>query len=180
MLKSFLQKVRFYFNRSLSSRMNKLGGRFTVEHRDKDGVLKGTYDIPNGIVDVGLENLLDVHFHADSQITAWFLGLVDNSGFSAFAAADTMGSHAGWNEFTTYNEATRLAWAEDAASARAITNSTSSDFSVTGSGTIKGIFLVSNNTKSGNSGILWATAAFAANVAVINGDSLKITYTVSG
>ncbi len=178
MLKSFLQKVRSW--RSLYTRLDKFGGKFQVEHRDKDGNLKGVYDLPNGIVDVGMVQLLDAQFHAVAAITAWFIGLVDNSGFSAFADADTMGSHAGWNEFTTYTEATRVAWAEDAAASRSITNTTSADFSITGSGTIKGIFVVSENTKSGTSGTLWATAAFASNVAVINGDSLKITYTVSG
>lgn len=182
MLKLFLQKVAeaLSLKRFLLSRLNRLGGKFQVEHRDSDGNLKGIYDIPNGIVDVGLNSLLGVYFHADTQITAWFIGLVDNSGFSAFADADTMSSHAGWNEFTTYSEANRVAWAEDASSSRSITNSTSSDFSITGTGTIKGIFLIDNNTKSGTAGTLWATAAFASNVAVVNGDSLKITYTVSG
>lgn len=182
MLKSFLQKVSEFLSlrRFLQTRLEKFGGKFQVEHRDKDGNLVGIYDLPNGIVDVGLNSLLGVYFHADSQITAWFIGLVDNSGFSAFAAADTMGSHSGWNEFTTYTEGNRVAWAEDASSGRSITNTTSSDFSITGSGTIKGIFVVDENTKSGTSGTLWATAAFATNVGVLNGDSLKITYTVSG
>lgn len=182
MFQSFLERVhaKLYGVGVLQSRLKKLGGRFAIEHRDKYGVLKGMYDIPNGIVDVGLNDILDVAFHAGSQITAWFIGLVDNSGFSAFADADTMGSHAGWNEFTTYSEATRVAWAEDVPASRSITNTTSSDFSITGTGTIKGIFLTSNNTKSGTTGTLWATAAFASNVAVVNGDSLKITYTVSG
>ena len=182
MLQSFLERVhaKLYGVGVLQSRLRNLGGRFAVEHYDKDGNLKGTYDIPNGIVDVGLNDILDVAFHVGSQITAWFIGLVDNSGFSAFADADTMASHAGWNEFTTYSEATRVAWAEDAPASRSITNTTSSDFSITGTGTIKGIFLISNNTKSGTTGTLWATAAFASNVAVVNGDSLKITYTVSG
>ncbi len=182
MFKSFLRQVGLALakRRWLASRLKRLGGKFQVEHRDIDGNLKGIYDIPNGIVDEGLTDLLDVYFHVGSVTTAWFLGLVDNSGFSAFAAGDVMNSHSGWNEFTTYNEATRIAWPEDQPAARAITNTTSADFTITGTGTIKGIFVVSENTKSGTTGILWATAAFASNVAVVNGDSLKITYTVSG
>ena len=175
MFRSFLEKLF-----APQSKLKRLGGQYHVEHLDKHGVLKGTYDLPNGIVDVGLTDLLDVHFNAGTPTTTWYLSLVDNSGFSAFADADTMGSHAGWNEFTTWSEATRVEWVEDAPAARSVTNSASSDFSITGTGTIKGIFLVSENTKSGTTGILWATAAFAANVSVINGDSLKITYTVSG
>ncbi len=181
MLQDLLNRIHArFFERDLASRLRKLGGKFQVEHRDKDGNLKGTYDFPNGIVDEGLTDLLAVYFDADTPTTTWFIGIVDNSGFSAFADADTMGSHAGWNEFTTYTEATRVAWVVDVPAARSATNTTSSDFAITGTGTLKGIFIVSNSTKSGTTGILWATAAFASNVAVVNGDSLKITYTVSG
>jgi hypothetical protein len=47
------------------------------------------------------------------------------------------------------------------------------------SGTVKGIFITSNNTKSGTSGKLWSTALFSADVPVVNGDQLKITYTLN-
>lgn len=180
MLKDLLDRIHDQFRRTLASRMKKLGGKFQMEHRDSQGNLKGVYDFPNGIVDEGLTDLLDVYFHVGSGTATWYIGIIDNSGFSALADADVMNSHAGWNEFTTYTEATRVAWAEDAPAARSITNTTSSDFAITGSGTLKGIFIVSNSTKSGTTGILWATAAFASTVAVVNGDSLKITYTVSG
>ena len=150
-----------------------------VEHW-RGSKLIGVYNTVNGIVDVGLNHLLDVTFDAAAATTTWYMGLVDNSGFTAFADADTMASHTGWNVFTTYSEATRPIWNPDAASARSISNGTSTDFSINGSGTVKGIFVTSNNTKSGTTGILWATAAFASTVAVTNGDILKITYTISG
>lgn len=146
----------------------------------RNGEVIGVYKTLNGITNEGINNLLDVHFGAEAQITDWYMGLVNNSGFSAFADTDTMNSHSGWSEFTTYNESDRPAWAPSSASNRSISNSSSVDFSITGSGTIKGIFVVSDDTKSGTSGTLWATAAFASNVAVINGDVLKVTYTVSG
>lgn len=152
----------------------------TCRHYDSNGVLKGVYTTKNGIVDVGINKLLDVMFHADAQITTWYMGLVDNSGFTAFDNGDTMSSHGGWNEFTTYSETTRVTWTEDAAASRSISNSTSVDFSINGSGTVKGVFVTSDNTKSGTTGTLWATAAFSSAVSVVNGDSLKITYTISG
>ena len=154
-------------------------GKFKAQHI-RDGKVIGEYDFPNGIVDVGLNSILGIMFHADTQITTWYLGLIDNSGFSALANADTMSSHAGWNEFTTYSQANRPTWTPGAASGRSITNGTTVDFSITGSGTIKGIFVTSNNTKGGTTGTLWATAAFSSNVSVVNGDTLKVTYTVSG
>lgn len=150
-----------------------------VEHW-RGSELIGVYQTINGIVDVGINHLLDVGFDAATQTTTWSMGLVDNSGFTAFADADTMGSHTGWNEFTTYSEANRPTWNPDPASARSISNGTSTDFSISGSGTLKGIFITSVNTKGGTTGILWATAAFASTVSVTNGDILKVTYTISG
>jgi hypothetical protein len=158
----------------------KLQGYFPViEHYDSEGNLKGRYRMPNGITNVGKDHALDVLFHAVTQTATWYIGLIDNSGFTALAAADTMSSHAGWNEFTTYSEATRQEWTEGAASSQSITNATPATFSINGSGTVKGIFVTSSNTKSGTTGTLWSTALFPSNIAVINGDSLKITYTVN-
>jgi hypothetical protein len=158
-----------------------LKGRFVVEHRDIEGNLKGTYDFPNGIVDEGLDSILDIQFHGVSQIGTWYIGLVDNSGWTAFADADTLSSHAGWTESTEYTESNRVEWEEDAASSRSISNSTTADFSVNATGNLKGIFVSSNNVKStGNTGTLWSTAAFSSVVATANGDTLKVTYTVSG
>lgn len=156
-------------------------GRFIVEHRDRDDNLKGIYEVPNGIVDEGIEHLLDVGFHGASQVGTWYIGLVDNSGWTAFDDEDTLSSHAGWTESTSYTEANRVEWDEDAAASRAISNSTTANFSINATGNLKGIFISSNNVKStGNTGTLWSTAAFSSVVATANGDTLKVTYTISG
>lgn len=157
-----------------------LRGRFRVEHYDKEGNLKAIYRVPNGIVDVGLNKILDDMFDGGIQSTTWYIGLVDNSGFSAFANADTMASHAGWSESTAYTETARPEWTAGTPSSRSITNASTVDFSINASVTLKGIFIVDNATKSGTAGTLWSTAAFASNVSAVNGDTLKITYTVSG
>lgn len=154
----------------------KAHGKFIVEHF-REGQKIGEYEFPNGIVDVGLNKILDVMFGAVTQITSWFIGLIDNSGFSALANADTLASHGGWNEFTNYT-GNRKAWSVGAAASRSITNGTTADFAITGTGTLKGIFV--SNASSGTSGTLWSTAAFGSTVAVANGDTLKVTYTVSG
>lgn len=155
-------------------------GHFTVECYDKNGLLKWTQAFPNGIVDVGIEYLLDAGFNGGSQVSTWYMGLVDNSGFSAFANADTMSSHSGWSESTAYSESTRPEWTAGAAASRAVTNSSTVDFSMNATATIRGIFITSDNTKSGTTGTLWSTAAFSSNASVTNGDTLKVTYTVSG
>jgi len=174
-LKGIAQRLA---HKMLRSRI-KFGGVFHVEHY-RNGELLATYDMPNGVTDLGVNHVLDVAFHEAAATATWYLGLVDNSGFSAFANADTSASHGGWNEFTSYSESDRLAWTEGAAAARAITNAATVDFSINGSGTVKGVFLISDDTKSGTTGVLFATAAFSSNVPVLNGDDLKVTYTVSG
>ncbi len=155
-------------------------GRFILEHRDSKGVLKSRQLFKNAVVDEGLEALLDALFNEGTQPTNWYMGLVNNSGWTAFANADTMAAHAGWVELVAYTEATRPEWLADAAASRAVTNSTTTDFSINGTATVKGIFVASENTKSGTTGILWATASLATAQPVSSGDTLKITYTVSG
>lgn len=159
---------------------NKLNvrGEFLIEHI-RNGETINDFRIKNGIVNEGLDALLDIMFHNGTQIATWYLGLVDNAGFSAFAASDTMSSHAGWAESVAYSDANRIEWTEGAASSQSITNGTPVTFNINASATIKGVFLTSDNTKSGSIGTLWASAAFSSTVAVQNGDQLKVTYTVN-
>jgi len=156
-------------------------GRFVCEHFDKHGKKIGEYEFPNGIVNVGKDLLLDVMFNDGTAIAqaSWFIGLIDLSSYTGLAAADLMTSHGGWNEFTTYSEGTRVAWGPGSASSQSVTNATPATFNISGSGTVKGVFLVSNSAKSGTGGTLWATALFAADVPVNSGDQLKVTYTTS-
>lgn len=157
-----------------------LKGQYHIQHFDRDGRLKGVYRVPNGIVDVGLNHILETEFNGGTPITAWYIGLINNASFSALSNADTMGSHAGWIEATAYDEATRPEWTAGTAASRSITNAATVDFSINATITLKGIFITSVSTKSGTTGTLWSTAAFASNVSAVNGDTLKVTYTVSG
>ncbi len=155
-------------------------GKFHAEHW-RDGKCIGVYDFPNDITNEGKNYILDVMFHDQTQIasTSWFIGLISSSGYSALAAADVMNSHAGWTEFTGYSQSTRVLWGQGAPSSQSITNASPATFDITGGGTLKGVFITTNSTKSGTSGKLWATALFSADVPVSNGDQIKITYTVS-
>lgn len=157
-------------------------GKYVVEHY-RNGELLNTMVFENDIVNVGKDYLLDSFFRNQSQPAAWYIGLVDNSGWTAFASADTPASHSGWNEFTNYSQSNRVAWGPDAAASQSITNTTAATFSITGSGTLKGVFIASNNTKGSTSNTrpstLWSTAPFTSTVPVVNGDELKITYTLS-
>lgn len=153
-------------------------GKFHIQHI-RDGVILQEFDVDNGITNGGKDSLLNVYFNSASQITTWYVGLVDNASFSAFAAADTISSHAGWIENQDYDEATRVSWGSGSSSGQSITNATADTFTMSATKTIKGIFLNSVSTKGGTTGTLWSTAAFGSTVSVNDNDLLKVTYTVS-
>lgn len=157
-----------------------LKGQFTVRQFRNGKLYRDWQNHENGIVDEGLNKLLDVMFHATTQLTTWYMSLIDNTGFTALAAADTLASHAGWTEFTSYDEATRPEWTEGAAASKSIASSAASVFTINATGTIKGGFIASDNTKGGTTGTLWATSAFASTYPVEDNDVLNISYTASG
>ncbi len=160
-------------------------GHFKTEHF-RNGRLLGIYEAPNTVVNVGKNYIFDVMFNGGTQIAnnKWFMGLISSSSYSAIAAADTMSSHAGWTEWTTYSQSTRQAWGSGAAASQSVTNASAVVVDITGSGTVKGLFIVGAasgaDTKGGTSGTLWSAALYTGgDVSVINGDQLRSTYTVS-
>lgn len=157
-----------------------VGGRFHFEAYDADGKLAWSAEIPNGVKNTALNDVLNVYLRNGTPKAAWYMSLIDNSGFTALAAADTISSHAGWSEATGYSSSTRPAWSPGAASGQAVVNGTAVDFAMTGTATIKGAFIVSESTKGGTTGLLYCTAAFIeGNQAVQNGYTLKVTYTAT-
>lgn len=171
-------------------------GRFTVEHF-RNGELLNTHNFPNGIVNEGKDAIFNIMFDADTQITTWYMGLIDNAGYTAIADTDTYDNidqvGNGWAEFQTYTDAgnagsalTRPVWNPDAASGQSISNGTQITFDITGTATVKGLFISgggAGNASKGDhaaDGTLWCTALFdQGDTSVINGDQLKVTYTVS-
>lgn len=151
-----------------------------MEHWRK-GKLLNTYKTFNDITNVGKNYIFNTMFNNGTQIAnnSWFIGLISLASYSALNATDTMSSHSGWTEFTSYSQSTRVAWGSGTSTAQSTSNASPCQFDITGSGTVKGVFVNSNSTISGTSGTLWATALFGADVPVTNGDQLKITYTVS-
>lgn len=159
-----------------------VGGTFHVECWTKDGKLRWRDTAKNIVPNVVLNDILNVYYAVGSQTSAFCVGMVDNAGFSAFAAGDTMASHSGWVENTACSNANRPTWSPGAASAQSIVNSSAAVFNMTppSGATIKGFFLASNNTLGGTSGNLAATAALSSVQPVSNGDTLKVFYTING
>ena len=159
------------------------GGVFRVECFDKDGNLKWSDESRNLVVNVGLKDMNDKYFTGSAYTAAWFIGLYGAGATNTPAAGDTAASHAGWTENTTYSQSTRPAATFAAASTAnpsVISNTASpAAFTINGTTTIGGAFLISNNTKGGTTGILFSAADFGApgDRSVISGDTLNVTYT---
>ena len=137
----------------------------------------------NDIVDEGMNSLLDIFFRNQTQIPIWYMGLIDGAGSQSLNNTDKAGMHAGWVENTSFTGGpSRKNWTTvlAAAAARSISNSTTLDFAFTTTQTIHGIFVINHVTADTATETLWATAPFSTEVTVNNGDTLKITYTVSG
>ena len=166
--------------RQLEDLLNLKGFYPVIEHW-RNGKKIGEYKFQNDITNEGKNLILEIMFHDGTQISSasWCSGLISNTGFTGLASGDTMASHGGWTEATGYTQSTRVAWGPGTAASQQITNSTPMTFDMNATATIKGIFISSNNTKGGTSGKLWATGLFTADVPVVNGDQLKITYTVA-
>lgn len=158
----------------------KMRGRYIVDHMRR-GRRIARYRINNDITNQGKNNIFDVMFNGVTQTAnnSWFLGLISSVGYTALASTDVPNSHAGWTEFTSYSQSTRVAWGSIASSGQTVTNTTPCEFDINSGGTVKGIFVITNSTKSGTSGTLWSTALFSADVPVVNGDALKVTYTLN-
>lgn len=166
----FIQRLKF----TNPIRMNQYRG----------GKLIGVHDTLNNITNDGVNTLFNVMFNSATQIAqnAWYLGFIDNAGSPVLDNADLMNSHGGWTEFIAYSQSTRVSWTSGTASAgvRTVTNGSACVFNINGGGgTIYGIFVTSGSAKSGTTGKLWATAAFASPVPVSSGDQLNLTYTTS-
>lgn len=151
------------------------GGSGTMElWRGGQCIAEGLFK--NDIVNVGLNKNLDVMFNGDTQITTWYMGLFIDGG--TLMDSDTMSSN-GWTEFTAYSQANRPTWNPGSAASQSITNSTPIEFSITGTGTIGGIFITSDNAKGMTAGTLWATAPFGTAQPVMANDTLRVTYTLN-
>lgn len=153
---------------------------YAVECIAADGISRWRDGFANMVVTVGKNDLLTQYFKGSGYTASWAVGLVDNAGFSAIAAGDTMTSHGGWSESTAYANASRPGLILGSASGGAIDNSASvASFSINTTATIRGAFVANNNTKGGTSGTLYSAGAFAATRSVASGDTLNVTVTLS-
>ena len=145
---------------------------------------------PNVVATVGANAMLDAALSGSSySVVGPFMGLIGAVGFTAAPViADTMASHAGWTEAGVTNAPTytgprkTIAWA--AASGRSKSPSSAPVFSMTGSGTIKGVFIVYGagavSTIDSTAGVLFSAGLFTGgDQLVANTNTCSISYSTS-
>jgi len=152
----------------------KIGGNFNIKCYDKDGNLKWREYIHNFVVNEGLDKLLDIMFHADTQVNPFYVGL---AGAGTKAITDTLASHAAWSEITTYT-GDRKEFVEGAASSQSISNTGNlASFSINGDCIIAGAFLTSVATT--DTGFMFCVSDFASQRQATNPDTITVEYTLS-
>lgn len=163
-------------------------GVYTVECIGPDGEVKWSDTFDNVVTTVGKNLALDTFLAGSAYtVTGPFMGLINSSASSA-AAGDTMASHAAWLEVGDANAPTysgtrkTVAWSSASSGSKATSSAVS--FSITGSGTVGGCFIVFGsgavNTIDNTSGVLYSAGAFTGgSKTVANGDTLNVTYTAS-
>lgn len=153
-----------------------VGGIFHGQHV-RNGEVIDEWSDHNLVVNEGLNSLLDIMFHGGTQITTWYLGVFEGN-YTPVATVTAATITAASTECTAYDETTRVAYDEAAASSQSITNSASkATFTFNATKTIYGAFLVSASAKSATSGKLFAAAQFGSSKSVVDDDQLLLTYT---
>lgn len=163
----------------------KATGVYKLQCLDKDGNVKWEDEIKNLVVNAGLQDMNAKYFTGSAYTAAWYLGLYGAASTNNPAAGDTAASHAGWTEIVPYSNATRPVCTfgtPTTANPSVATNSASpAAFTINGTATVGGAFLISNNTKSGTTGVLYSASDFTApgDRTVASGDTLNVTYSLS-
>jgi hypothetical protein len=171
--------------------------RFHITHRydfecyDKHGNLKWTDSFENQNITEGMKQVLSDAYAAGTA-AALYVGLVDDTGYTAYAAADTAAKITdtanppttnGWQECTSYDEATRPALTMGTPTGTTtitISNSASkAAFTISATKTIRGAFIVTANTKAGTTGKLYGIGDFSASKNLVDDDVLQVTVTVT-
>lgn len=164
-------------------------GRYDIECVGADGKLKWRETIENVVCTVGKNLALDTFLAGSAYTVAGpYMGLISATSYTAVAAGDTMTSHAGWIEAGGANAPTytgnrkTAAWSAAASGSKALSAALS--FAITGSGTVKGAFMVfgsgASATKDNTGGVLWSAGTFTGgDKAVVNGDTVNCSYSSS-
>lgn len=161
-------------------------GRFSLKCTGEDGELLWEEGFDNLLTTAGANMILTAGVAGS---TPAFMGLISSVGFTTIVAADTMSSHAGWNEAQNTGTNTppygttrpTITWSSPAASA--INTSSTQSFVFTNSGTVQGGFVVTGSgasaTVANTSGVLMNAGTLAVAQPVVNTNTVTMSYTLT-
>lgn len=176
-------------DRWLEAERAKAEGRFHVECVDVDGNVLWTEDFDNVVTTVGRNLALDTYLAGSAYtVVGPFIGLISSTSFTAVAAADTMASHAGWLEAgnantPTYTSPRKTAvWSSASGASKSLSSALA--FVATGTGTIKGCFLVYGSgavsTIDSTAGTLYSAGLFTGgDQPVVSTNTVNVSYTAT-
>lgn len=160
----------------------KIRSIWTFDCHSKCGKLRWSKRNTNLVTNQGLNALLNVMFHGATQITTWYIALIESD--STLNAGNTYDTP-GVTECTAYDETSRVVLNEAAASGQSMTNSANkASFTMNASKTIYGGMLVGGGTAAATKGdtagggTLYCQVKFDSPEVAIAEDILKITVTL--
>lgn len=172
-------------------------GLYKAECFDKDGNLKWTEEFHNVVCTEGKNAALTALFKGSAFTQVAVMGLIGNVTYTAPVAGNTAANIAtsasgnNWNESTSAVSSARKDLTTSnqfgTASAGSLSLTTAQSFSITGSDTINGVFILIKSvagvapttTVANTSGAIWSAGAFSSAKAVTSGDTLSVSYTTS-
>lgn len=186
------------------SEVAKAEGHYVVECRAADGTLKWSDDIHNVVTTEGKNAGLTAMLKASSFSQTSVLGLIESTGYG-FSGATGQGARAdnvasnltanatasppnGWNECLSSVCSSRGSPSFGTASSGSLSLSSSVMFSITGTATIKGCFLMIKSaagtapttTVGSTAGAIYSAGLFSGgDKPVGSGDTLSVSYTAS-
>jgi hypothetical protein len=153
-----------------------IAGLWFLQALDKDRKPLWRDVVPNTPTHEGLTALVTDFFSAGVQKPNWYGGLIDNTSFTAISEEDTASSHAGWVEFTNYVGATRKEWGPHTISNGLIQGQNDFSWEFSASGSVRGVFIISDSQKSGTVGTIWSVATFSGSRSLSAGQLLVGRY----
>lgn len=137
----------------------------------------------NICTDEGLNALLNIMFHASTQITTWYVLIFESN---TTPAAGTTYATPVFTESTAYDESTRPEYVEAAASSKSLTNSANkAEFTINATKTIYGGALVGGGTgastkgDTAGGGVMYCASQFGSSKSVVDDDILRVTITIN-
>jgi len=159
----------------MGSERVRLGGTFVLTGLGPDREVKWVEEAKNLVPNVALQHLINTGILTATQVSKWYVA--PTAATPVVAAADTMGGHSGWTEFTGYSQTVRQSWT-GARSGQVISNAAAlASMAITTTGTLGGAFIVSDSTKGGATGVLFCGGAnTGSNRSVSSGDTVTVRY----